>query len=107
MVFVGTTRSAHLAQLPLELADLVAESRRLLEAEILGRVVHLVLESLDELADVVRGDPLEIEDRRTLGPTPAASTPPASTDAHLVVFPFTGAHHLEDVDDLLADRLGV
>src|SRR5207245_118681 len=44
--------------------------------------------------------------RRTLGPTPA-STPPASTDPHVVVFSLTGAHHLEDVDDLLADRLRV
>src|SRR5436190_10414260 len=99
-------RSAHLSQLTFKLADLVAEASRLLEAEILGRVVHLVLECLDELADVVRRDPLEIEDRRTLG-SPSASTPPASTDAYVVVFSLTGAHHLEDVDDLLADRLRI
>src|ERR687898_3169206 len=97
--------SAHLAQLPFQLADLVADASRLFEAQVLGGVVHLVLERLDELADVVRRDALEVEDRRPLGAAPAAPSSPAGP--HLVVLALPGAHHLEDVDDLLADGLRI
>src|SRR5262249_18003797 len=97
---------ADLAQLPLELGDLVPQARRLLEAEVLGGVVHLVLESLDELADVVGRHTLEIEHRRPLRGAPAG--PPATTTrTDIVFFSFARPHHLEDVDDLLADRLWV
>src|SRR5947207_689555 len=40
--------SADGAQLPLQLADLVAQARGLLEAEVAGRVRHLVLQFLDQ-----------------------------------------------------------
>src|SRR5262249_36801801 len=98
--------SAHLAQLPFELGDLVAQAGGLLEAEVLRRVVHLVLQGLDELADVVGRHTFQVEHGRPLRGPPTAA-PAATAGTHLVLFSFTGAHHLEDVDDLLADRLRV
>src|SRR5260370_29334147 len=50
-------------ELAAELGDLVAEAGGLLEAELLGRLVHLFLEALDEPAELVGGDPGEVEHR--------------------------------------------
>ena len=44
---------ADLAQLPLQLVDLVAEARRFLEPEVARRVLHLVGEALDEPRQLV------------------------------------------------------
>src|SRR5215211_7468041 len=55
--------SAHRAQLPLELRDLAAQAGCLLEPQILRRLVHLLLERLDEPPEVVGRDPGEIEHR--------------------------------------------
>ena len=46
--FTEETVLPDLAQLALHLVDLVAQARRFLEAEIAGRVLHLVGEALDE-----------------------------------------------------------
>src|ERR1700730_16594488 len=55
--------SADGAELPAQLGDLVAEPGGFLEAEVLGRLVHLLLEGLDEPAELVGGDPGEVEHR--------------------------------------------
>ena len=51
-------------QLALELRDLVAQTRRFLEPEILGGLVHLLLQRLDEPTELVRRDAAQVEDRR-------------------------------------------
>src|SRR3954453_7681030 len=99
----GKTVLPDFAQLAFHLVDLVAQARRLFEAQIAGRVVHLVGEALDEPAQLVARE-IEVigAGRARLAPAPAA------TATALVVL-FAGAHpdHLEDVGDLLAHGLRI
>ena len=79
----ATPRSHDLAQLPLEVGDLVAQPRRLLEAQVLRGVVHLVLQRLDQPPEVVGR-------RRRRGRTPpsacgCAPAPAPSAPARAVV----------------------
>src|SRR5260370_30691408 len=84
-----------------QLGDLVAEPRRLLEPEVLGRLVHLLLEALDEPAQLLGGDPREVEHRGAL----RGASPPPTPRRGGVVAQVAGPDHLEDVGDLLADGL--
>src|SRR5262245_41354856 len=51
----GHPRLAQLAKLLPQLVDLVAKTRRVLEPQVLGRLVHLLLETLDEPAELLGG----------------------------------------------------
>ncbi len=59
-------RSADHAQLPLEVLDLVAQPRRVLEAEVGGRLVHLLLEGADEAPQLLLGELGELAALRLL-----------------------------------------
>src|ERR1700674_2766082 len=95
--------SADGAQLAAQLGDLVAQPRRLLEPELLGGLVHLLLEALDEPAELLGWDPGEVEHRGAGG----GPSPPPAPRRGGVVADVAGPDHLEDVGDLLADGLGV
>src|SRR3954447_18413830 len=89
---------SHGVELALEVLDLVADPGRVLEAEVPGGLVHLLLEGLDQALELLRRHlgvlalPA-LPGRRRLPPAPAAHA--------------LGLHRQEDVGDLLADRLGV
>ena len=68
------------AQFPLEFVDLVPQPCRFLEPEVACGVGHLVLELLDEAAEIVGGYVGEVEHRRAPVGAPtssAAAAPPA------------------------------
>src|SRR4051794_36056930 len=98
-----TDRSDGGAELALELGDLVAQARRLLEPEVGGGIVHLVLQGLDETTQVVGRHVGEVEHRGALRLT-TPTTPASPALRRLTV---AAAQHLEDVGDLLAHGLGV
>src|SRR5512133_140185 len=82
-----------LGQLAPQLADLVAQARRVLEAEVLGGGEHLLLELDDRL--------LHLRERQVVGPDPlAVASPPALRRLAL------GLQELGDVADALHDRRG-
>src|SRR4051812_710852 len=98
-----TGRSDGGAELALELGDLVTQARRLLEPEVGGGVVHLVLQGLDQAAEIVGRHVGEVEHRRALRLT----TPPSPAPPALRRLTVAAAQHLEDVGDLLAHGLGI
>src|SRR5438105_5104081 len=97
--------STDLAKLSLELVNLVAQARGLLEAQIAGGVLHLVGEALDETPKLVAG---QVEPFRHGRPAASAATPPAAaTRRGRAVAVVAHADHLEDVGDLLTHGLRV
>src|SRR5690349_17752940 len=58
---VAVPRSAHRTQLTLQLLHLVAQAGGVLEAQVGGGLVHLLLEGEDEPLEVVRGH-LDVDD---------------------------------------------
>src|SRR6266481_3228167 len=80
-------------ELPPQVGDLVPQPSRVLEPELLGRLVHLLLERLDQPGEFVAGH------HRDLGLGAALAAPAASSLRRSGV----GAERQEDVGDLLAD----
>src|SRR4030081_3916155 len=101
--------SGGLAQLASQPPDLLPEAGGRLEAQVLGGLVHLLLQGLHETTEVVGRQVVEIEDRgaggRGLSTTPSSPAPSARRGA--VALTATGPDHVEDVGDLLAHRLRV
>ncbi len=101
-------RLGHAPQLALEVAELVPESRGVLEPQVGRRLVHLVGQGLDQLGEVLLGKVTDPGNTAT-----AASTAPASLGAQvgrrgrIRRSGLRRASHLDDVADLLADRLRV
>src|SRR5581483_5975503 len=87
------TRPAQRLQLLAEVRHLVAQARRVLEPELLGRFVHLLLEAADQA--------LELLCRHLR----AVAAPPAPVG--LGSLPRVDRHREQDVRNLLADRLRV
>src|SRR5689334_314292 len=71
---------ADLAQLPLQLVDLVAEAGGLLEPQVASRVLHLVGEVLDQPRELVARH-VETIRRRCLGRRAHATAPAAAAAA--------------------------
>src|SRR6476659_1657098 len=72
-------------ELPFELLHLVPQPSRLLESEIRRRLVHLLLEQLDEGAEVGRGEVLELRGAGLLARALLATS--ATRDGRLAVAP--------------------
>src|SRR3984893_19499348 len=83
--------------LPPQVGDLAPEPSRVLEPELLGRLVHLLLERLDQPGELVAGH------HRDLGLGAALAAPAAPSLRRSGV----GAERQEDVGVLLADALGI
>src|SRR5437588_5553833 len=99
---MGFERLTGLAQLALQVADLVAQAGGVLEAQLGGRLVHLLLQGLDEPAELVVG---HLQQLLPAGRLPGGlAAPPLGRHRRLVG---TAPDHLEDVGHLLADRLRV
>ena len=88
----GYVVCANASQLAAQLLDLVAELRGVLEAELLGGEVHLLLERDDELLELVARHPLDLG-------LPAAA--PRRGNVWRLE-----REELGDVGDALDDRLG-
>src|SRR6266851_3685136 len=86
-------------QLALEVVDLVAEPGGVLEAEVDGRLVHLLLEGLDEPGQLLLGQLGEVAADLVPGPRPPVPARPGRR----LVRPEMG----QDVGDRLADGLGI
>src|SRR5437588_9014719 len=93
------SRSAHFLELALQVVDLVAQAGRVLEAQIGGRLVHLLLEGADEAGELVLWELGEVAAHAV---TLARATVAAGRRG-LAVGPDGG----EDVGYRLADGLGV
>src|SRR6478735_3954553 len=92
----STTGSADRLELPLELVHLVAQARRFLEAEPLRGLVHLLLEALDEPAELVGRHALEVGEDCAAPPAAPAAPPAAAARAGAGVVGVAQADHLED-----------
>src|SRR5207244_6067584 len=93
-----------LAQLSLHLVDLVAQACGFLETQIARGVVHLVGQALNEPPELVAREIQHIGARRGL---PRATSAPAAPSALRGAIIRARADHLENVGDLLADRLRI
>src|SRR5437588_5714927 len=92
-----------LAQLALQVVDLVAQAGGVLEAQVGGRLVHLLLQGLDEPAELLVG---HLQDLLAPGRLPGRlPAPPLGRHRSPLVGP--APDHLQDVGHLLPDRLGV
>src|SRR5207249_1246005 len=87
----------------LQVVDLVAQSGGVLEAQVGGGLVHLLLQRLDEPAELLVG---HLEDLLAPGVLPG-SHPAAALGRHRGRIVGAAPDHLQDVGDLLADRLRV
>src|SRR5688500_12519280 len=98
-----TRSSADGAELPLQVVDLVPQPRRVLEAEVDGGLVHLLLEREDEALELAGAEVLDLALALGVvgGPPP---TTVAAGDRRALLGPTDEA---EDVGDGLADRLRV
>src|SRR3954471_20279622 len=97
---MGSGRLTGFPEFALQVVDLVAQAGGVLEAQVGGRLVHLLLQGLDEPAELVVG---HLQDLLATGVLPGCHpAPPLGRQWGLVG---TAPDHLQDVGDLLADRL--